>query len=151
MLYRRMFDFPRWESDPFKQMEQMRREMDRLFESFKGRRFISRRAGVFPLLNLTEDKDRYYVRAELPGIKPDELDIQVTGKALSISGERKIPAENEKAKYYRRERDAGKFSRIINLPGEIDSDKVEASLVNGILTVAIAKAEIAKPKRISIK
>jgi HSP20 family protein len=107
-------------------------------------------AGVFPLINLTEDKDNYYVRAELPGVKSDELDVQVTGNNLAISGERKIAAEDESARYHRREREAGTFSRMIVLPGEVNTDKVEADLENGVLTIVIAKAEIAKPKQISV-
>jgi HSP20 family protein len=106
-------------------------------------------AGVFPLINLTEDKDNYYVRAELPGVKSDELDIQVTGNNLAISGERKIAAQ-EDARYHRREREAGTFSRIVGLPGEVDTDKVEARLENGILSIVVSKAEIAKPKQISV-
>ena len=90
------------------------------------------------------------MRAELPGMSGDELDIQVTANNISISGERKIEAEEEGAKYHRRERDAGRFSRSIGLPGEIDSDKVEAKLDNGILNVVISKAEVAKPKQISV-
>jgi HSP20 family protein len=108
-------------------------------------------AGVLPLINLTEGKDNYYVRAELPGVKGDELDIQVTANNLAISGERKIAAEEEGARYHRREREAGTFSRMIGLPGEVDTDKVDAKLVNGILTVVISKAEIAKPKQITVK
>jgi HSP20 family protein len=108
-------------------------------------------AGVLPLINLTEGKDNYYVRAELPGVKGDELDIQVTANNLAISGERKIAAEEEGARYHRREREAGTFSRMIGLPGEVDTDKVDAKLENGILTVVISKAEIAKPKQITVK
>lgn len=151
MMHRRMFGFPQWDRGLFEEMGQMKREMDRLFNNFSGRHYAVRRAGVFPLLNLTEDKQKYYIRAELPGIKPEDLDIQATGKNLSISGERKIPTANETAKYHRRERDAGKFSRIVNLPGEIDSDKVEAKLAGGILTVVIPKAEAVKPKQITVK
>jgi HSP20 family protein len=108
-------------------------------------------AGVLPLINLTEGKDHYLVRAELPGVKGDELDIQVTANNLAISGERKIAAEEEGARYHRREREAGTFSRMIGLPGEVDTDKVEAKLENGILTVVISKAEITKPKQITVK
>ena len=108
-------------------------------------------AGVFPLINLTEDKDNYYVRAELPGVKGEELDIQVTGKNLAISGERKIAAVEEGARYHRREREAGTFSRMIGLPGEVNSNNVEASLENGILSIIVPKAEIAKPKQITVK
>ena len=79
----------------------------------------------------------------------DELDIQVTGKNLAISGERKIAME-EGARYHRREREAGTFSRMIGLPGEVNTEKVEAKLENGILTIVVSKAEIAKPKQITI-
>jgi HSP20 family protein len=123
--------------------------MDRLYESFMDPQRTAR-AGVYPLVNLTEDKDKYYVRAELPGVKGDDLDIQVTGNNLAISGQRKIEAE-EGVRYHRREREAGTFSRMIGLPGEVDSDKVDAKLENGLLTIAIHKAEAAKPKQISIR
>jgi len=108
-------------------------------------------AGVFPLINLTEDKDKYYVRAELPGVKGDELDIQVTDNNLAISGERKIATEEEGARYHRREREAGTFSRMIGLPGHINADNVDAKLENGILTVVVSKSEAAKPKQITVK
>jgi HSP20 family protein len=107
-------------------------------------------ARVFPALNLTEDKDKYHVRAELPGIKADALDIQVVGRNLTISGERTIPSEGENIRYHRKEREAGKFSRAIGLPGDIDADNVEAKMVNGVLTISIAKSEAAKPKQITV-
>ncbi|UCE51918.1 MAG: Hsp20/alpha crystallin family protein [Desulfobacterales bacterium] len=151
MIYRRLFDFPTWRfRSPFGELERMRRQMDRLFEDAMTPHQLPQ-AGVFPLINLTEDKDKYYVRAELPGVKGDELDIQVTGNNLAISGERKIAAEKEGTRYHRREREAGKFSRIIGLPGDIDSDKVDAKLESGILTVVVSKAEAAKPKQITIR
>jgi HSP20 family protein len=125
----------------------MRQQLEQIFDDVPQQRVS---AGVFPLINLTEDKDKYYVRAELPGVKGDELDIQVTGNNLAISGERKIATEEESARYHRREREAGTFSRMIGLPGEINSDKVEADLDNGILTIVISKAEIAKPKQITV-
>jgi HSP20 family protein len=128
----------------------MRQQLDQLFEDAPGP-YQRVSAGVFPLINLTEDKDNYYVRAELPGVKGEELDIQVTGKNLAITGERKIAAEEEGAKYHRREREAGSFSRMIGLPGDINSDKVDAKMQNGILTVVVAKAEAAKPKQITVK
>jgi len=151
MIYRRLFNVPTWRlRSPFDELEQMRRRMDRLFEEAIGpHQRVS--AGVFPLINLTEDKDNYFIRAELPGVKGDELDIQVTGNNLAISGERKIAAEEEGARYHRREREAGTFSRMIALPGEVDTDNVEANLEHGILTVVVPKAEIAKPKQISVK
>jgi len=148
MIYRRLFNFPTYRiKSPWEELHQMRRQLDQMFDDTPQQRVS---AGVFPLINLTEDKDKYYVRAELPGVKGDELDIQVTGNNLAISGERKIAAEEEGAKYHRREREAGTFSRMIGLPGEVDTDKVEASLENGVLTIEVSKAEIAKPKQISV-
>ena len=107
--------------------------------------------GLFPLINVTEDKDRLYVRAELPGITANEIEISATGNSLSIAGERKLATENEAASYHRREREAGVFRRTITLPNDIDSDKVEASYNNGILTVTLPKAELSKPKQIAVK
>ena len=151
MIYRRLLNVPTWRMrSPFEELHRMRQLMDRMLESSEAP-YQQASAGVFPLINLTEDKDKYYVRAELPGVKGDELDIQVTGNNLAISGERKIAAEDEGARYHRREREAGTFSRMIGLPGEIDTDKVEANLENGILTVMVSKAEIAKPKQIIVK
>jgi HSP20 family protein len=125
----------------------MRQQLDQMFDDTPNQTVS---AGVFPLINITEDKDNYYIRAELPGVKGEELDIQFTGNNLAISGERKIAAEEEGARYHRREREAGTFSRMIGLPGDIDSDKVDARLENGILSIVVSKAEIAKPKQISV-
>jgi HSP20 family protein len=152
MFIPRQFYFPNVSvRGAFSELERMRQDMDRLMEGFDARAFRLPTAGVFPSANLTEDKDGYYVRAELPGLKADELNISVTGNTLSISGERKIADEGGKVRYHRREREAGTFSRSISLPGEVDTDKVGAELKDGILTVRIPKAEKAKPKQISIK
>ena len=148
MIYRRFFNVPTLRfRTPWEELHRMRQQLDHLFDAAPSQRVS---AGVFPLINLTEDKDNYYVRAELPGVKGDELDIQVTGQNLAISGERKIAAEEEGARYHRREREAGTFSRMIGLPGEVDTDRVEAKLENGILNIVISKAEVAKPKQISV-
>jgi HSP20 family protein len=153
MVAKRMINFPSmgWQN-PFTEMEQMVQQMDVLTKAMFGGRpgmrlYPSR---VFPAVNITEDKDSYFVRAELPGIKANEIDLQVNGRNLTISGERKIQFEGENAKYHRREREAGKFSRVIGLPGDIDSNSVEAKMVNGILTVVISKSEASKPKQISV-
>ena len=152
MLLSKMISWPAggWTS-PFEELERMRRQMDWLTGGLL--RGLSREpaAGVFPLMNVTEDKNNYYVRAELPGFKADELDISVTGDTLSISGERKLPVEDEKAQYHRQEREAGKFSRIVSLPAQVDTDKVEAHCADGVLTVVLPKTEAAKPKQITVK
>jgi len=151
MIYRRLFGVPGWETkNPFSELENMRRQVDRLYQGLfspSGRPG----AGVFPLINLTEGKERYMIRAELPGVNSAELDIQATANTLSLAGERKIPEEKSGAKYHRRERESGRFSRVISLPGEINPDKVEASLVNGILTISVSKAEASKPRQISVR
>ena len=152
MFYRRLFDFPtRGLRSPFSELDRLRQQVERWHGALSEGAFPMPAAGVFPLTNVTEDSDNYYVRAELPGITSDELDIQVTAKGISISGERKIPVEGNNVKYHRREREAGKFSRTINLPENVDVNKVDASLKNGILTVIIPKSEVAKPRQITVK
>ncbi len=137
-------NFNNW--SPFEELNRMRRDMERLTEGFsKGSG-----AGVFPLMNVTEDNDAYYIRAELPGLKSDEIELSVTGDSISISGERKI-ANEEGAKYHRRERESGKFNRIFNLPGPVDVENVDASSVDGVLVVKLPKSEVAKPRQITIK
>ncbi len=147
----RGFGWPGWGWRVPTELDRMRREMDRLFEGVTGGLSREPAAGVFPLTNVTEDTKNYYVRAELPGIKANELDISVTGEGISISGERKFASEKKDARYHRREREAGKFSRVISLPGHIDTDKVEANCTDGILTVVLPKQAAAKAKQISVK
>lgn len=152
MIYRSMFGLPGWRfRGSFDELERIKRQMDRLTDVFEGRSMGRTTAGVFPLVNLTEDAEAYYVRAELPGIKNNELDVQATSNSLSVSGERKITEEGDGVRYHRREREGGKFSRVITLPGEIDAGKVEASLANGVLTISVPKAEVAKPRQIAIR
>ncbi|MGA7144018.1 MAG: Hsp20/alpha crystallin family protein [Desulfobacterales bacterium] len=152
MFYRRLFNVPTWGLNrTFYDFDRLRREVDDLYGAFSGGALPMPSAGVFPLSNVTEDNDNYYVRAELPGVKSEDLEIQVTAKGLSIAGERKIPVEGNNVKYHRREREAGKFSRLINLPDDIDVDKVDAKLENGILTMTIPKAEKTKPRQIAVK
>ena len=152
MLLRRLTDWPASHRGcPFGELERMQRQMDWFTGDLSRGLFGEPTAGVFPLMNVTEDNDNFYVRAELPGLKPDELNISVTGDTLSLSGERKIQAEDERAQYHRREREAGKFSRIVSLPSQVNTGKVEARSKDGILTLTLPKAEAAKPKKIAIK
>jgi len=152
MLYRRFFNVPTWGFNrAFSDFDRLRRQMEELYGALSGGALPMPTAGVFPLTNVTEDSENYYVRAELPGIKSSELDIQVTAEGISITGERKIPEEGNNVKYHRREREAGKFSRLINLPGKIDVNKVEASMENGILKVTVPKSEAIKPRQIAVQ
>ena len=151
MIVRKRFGWPGFSSGSRGELDQMKREMERLFEGISRGLVRETTAGVFPLVNVSEDKDNYYVRAELPGVNAENLDITITGDNLSISGERKIPLEDESAKYHRRERDAGKFNRMLTLPGQVDSEKVEARLADGILTVVLPKPASTKPRQISVQ
>lgn len=148
MIMRRLFDTPVWRPNLFEELEQMRRRIGRFYEE-SGKE--TRRAGVFPLINVTENKESYFIRAELPGMKADEINISATGDSLALSGERKISAEDKNANYHRRERESGKFSRMISLPAAIDASKAEANMTDGILTIVLPKAESAKPKQIAIR
>lgn len=152
MILRRFSEWPAWDlRSSFEGLERMRRELDRLSGDFTGTLFRFPTAGVFPLVNVTEDRDNYYVRAELPGVQTDGLDISVTGETLTLSGERRLPEESDNASYHRREREAGSFSRVISLPTRLDVDKVKAHAEDGVLTVVLPKAESAKPRQITVK
>jgi HSP20 family protein len=153
MILRRLTRWPAWGEgwNPFGEVERIKQEMNRLSDAVTRGLLRQAPAGVFPLMNLTEDKDSYYVRAELPGIKADELDISVTEDSLSVTGMRKLPPENEKATYHRREREEGNFSRMMSLPGPINPGKVDARCTDGILTIVLPKSEAAKPKQITVK
>lgn len=150
MITRRLFDFPDfgWRNS-FEEMERMRRYLDQVLgQAEAGLRIPA--AGVFPLVNLTETKENYMLRAELPGVTAQDLDIQTTGRNITISGERKIEPDPN-VRYHRREREPGRFSRAMTLPGDIDREKIEASLENGVLTITIPKSEKARPRQITIK
>jgi HSP20 family protein len=147
MLLRRLTGLPTTGWNPFNELDRIQRELGWLT------RGLTREpaAGVFPLMNLTEDRDRYYLRAELPGIKAADLDISATSDTITISGERKIAGGDENVTFHRREREAGRFSRVVTLPGDVDTGKVEASCTDGILTIVLPKAEASKPKQIQVK
>jgi HSP20 family protein len=152
MIVRGFFNTPAWApSGAFDELERVRRELTRVFNDFSRAREWEIPTGVFPLTNISEDKDNFYLRAELPGIKAADIEISATSNSLLISGERKIPEENAKVKYHRREREAGTFRRIVKLASQIDTSKVEARTADGVLTVILPKAEAAKPKQITIK
>jgi len=125
--------------------------MLRLFDATGRDTMGELRSGVFPPLNVSQDHENYYVRAEVPGIGPKDLEITALGRKLSISGKRELERENERASYHRKERAEGAFSRTVTLPAEFDPDKVNASYKAGILTVTLPKADAAKPRQIVIK
>lgn len=137
--------------DPFRELEQLQRRMDRLFQNAFGQERPPWRAGVYPLVNLSEDRDHIYVRAELPGIRPEDLEITIQNHGLILRGERKIPPEEKQVNYQRRERESGFFRRVLALPSRVQTDKVEAICKDGILTIKLAKPEEVKPRKIQVK
>jgi HSP20 family protein len=139
-------------------MNQMQRDIDEAFRSFGMGRLLGPGFGAgfglrdWPRINLREDADHVYVEALLPGVDPDKIDMNVLGNTLTLSGERAaLESEKNSRTWHRRERGAGKFLRSIELPVEINPDKVKAEYRNGLLLVTLPKVEEAKPKKISIK
>jgi len=132
------------------ELERLRRDLSRLFNGRAGTDGWESPAGVYPLLNVSQDEDNLYVRSEIPGTVLDQLDVSVTGRSLSISGERAIPDEDANVRFHRKEREAGKFRRQLNLPIDVENDRVQAKYQQGMLMVVLPKAEKAKPKKISI-
>ena len=128
----------------------MRRDMDRLFQYLDMKGENERAAGVFPLMNVTEDDEQYFVRAELPGIEAKELNVTTTNNRLSVSGRRELAVEAENASYHRRERDGGTFNRSVSLPGGFDGDRVSATYTDGILTIQLPKSAAQRPRQISV-
>lgn len=150
MLVRRVWPGRPTFNGSLSEFEQARREMLRLFDSMANESSASA-SGVFPPLNVTQDEDSVFVRAEIPGINADQLAISVLRNRLSIAGKREIQLEQGKAAYHRRERPEGSFSRTLTLPVEIDAERVEARYSDGILTLTLPKAEAAKPRQISVR
>lgn len=130
----------------------LRDELDRFFEgSFGNLTGTQLFSGWNPALDLYQDKDNVYVKAEVPGMKKEDIDVQLHDGVLSISGERKSEEKFSDAETYRSERFVGRFHRSVTLPSQVKADQVKAHYQDGILTVTLPKAEEAKPKQIEIK
>lgn len=140
----------RW--DPVREMMGLRRAMDRLFDdamvSSPGWDNVSR---MELALDVSESDEAYTVRASIPGVNPDDIDITYNANTLTIKGEVKEEKEVQEARYHLRERRFGSFSRSINLPSTIDASGIQANYEKGVLSLNLPKAEEAKPKRIDIK
>ncbi|MDH5606252.1 MAG: Hsp20/alpha crystallin family protein [Anaerolineae bacterium] len=145
-----MSNLTRW--TPFRDLLSMRHEMDRLFDqvftTYPMERGDSMQA---PLVDLLQTDSDIVVKATLPGIDADDLDIQIIGDVLTIKAEIKEEKEEENATYHLREQSYKAFSRSISLPAPTQADKAKAEIKNGLLTLTIPKAEEAKPKVITVK
>jgi HSP20 family protein len=134
--------------DPFDTLLGLQRAMESVMGSdwFGGRTSGS---GAFPLINVFNDGDDFVLVAELPGVKKEDLDIQVRGDTLRLRG-KKTAAHPEGASIHRRERAAGEFDRTVTLPDDIDAAKVAAEYRDGVLTLRLPRAESAKPRTVTI-
>jgi HSP20 family protein len=138
----------RW--DPFQEMLNLRRTVDRLFDNASpDHEWQPTQWGL--AVDVVENKDDFIVKASVPGINPDDLDISYADATLTIKGEIKSDNEYEKNQYHLHERRYGTFTRSISLPTKIKGDAIEASYQNGVITLRLPKTEEVKPKRITIK
>lgn len=139
--------------DPFRELERVRGEMNRIFsDSFNRYPAVenSGNYGFIPLVDIYATNDELAVFVNLPGVNPQDVDISATKDTLSISGEMKIANLPEGATCYRQERGAGQFKRVFQLPFDIQPDKVAASFKDGVLGIKLPKAEEIKGRQIKI-
>ena len=145
---------------PFGELTGWERDMDRMIEDFFGRRVRPWWPERFrfgemevrpPVVDVFEEKDDIVVKAELPGMERDNIEVNLTDHTLTIKGEKKKEEEIKKENYYRAERSYGSFYRSVDLPKEVQSDKVKAAFKNGILEVRMPKTEEAKSKEVKVK
>ena len=137
----------------FGRLTNLRDEIDRLFEVPLAELARSSQllSGWTPAFDVYEDKDNFYVRAELPGMRKEDIDPSMHNGSLSISGERKSDDKLKEAEVYRAERFFGRFQRTITLPTQVAVETIKAQYKDGILSVTLPKAEEAKPKHIDVK
>ena len=139
----------RW--NPYREMNQLLNAMDRRVDSryLSPRYLASQSWGV--AVDVSESEDEYLIKASLPGINPEDLDINIESNVLTIKGEYKEEKESENRRYHMRERRSGNFCRSFSLPNAVDTEAVEATYEAGVLTLSLPKAEEAKPQRIEVK
>ncbi len=145
--------FLRLSSDPFESMMRLQRALSQsLTRPFYGQDWTPSGRGVFPPLNVFEtgEGDAVLVRAELPGVEKDSIEVETVGNRVMIAGSRKLQEADERSRYHRRERQAGEFRRVFTLPFEINRESASASYTDGMLTVRVEKAESARPRQIKI-
>lgn len=136
-------------TDPFWPLMQLRREVSSLLDDLEGNGGGTVRTR-FPALNIWEDRDNFLAEAELPGVDEENLEVFTIGDELTIRGKRE-PLSGKGVTYHRQERGTGEFERVITLPSDVDADKVEAKLHNGVLTITLPKAETARPHKIEVR
>ena len=139
----------RW--DPAHELLNMSRAMDHLFEEFYGRSPLAGSLSNFPAVDMYQTENEVVVKVTLPGLKPEDLQVSVTGDVLTLRGEIKQEKETDASTYHLRERTYGAFSRSISLPAPVVVEKSKAEFENGVLNLTMSKAEEVRPKTITIK
>jgi HSP20 family protein len=142
--------------DPMREFAQMREGleyMNRVFENFEKGSVENGERAFRPVVNTREANDAYYIEADLPGVKKGDISIDIDENILTISGERRVEKEREEDEFYRVESVYGRFERSFSLPEDVDVEKIEAQMENGVLKVRIPKAQRVDkaPKKIEIK
>lgn len=145
-----MTTLTRW--DPFREMVTFRNMVDRFFEDSLWPMSTWQRSEGFPLsLDVAEDDKGFIVKASIPGVDPENVEVTLMDNTLTIKGETKEEQDINEKNYHLRERHYGSFMRSVTLPNTVDADKIEATHENGVLTLTIPKSESAQPKRIAVK
>ena len=144
-----MSNLIRWE--PAREMMTLREAMDHLFDDAFTHPLTLRDGWSAPAIDMYQTDDEIVVKASLPGVKADEVQINITGDVLTLKGETKQVEEKKDKAWHMREQRWGAFERAIALPTEVVADKAKAEFENGILTITLPKAEEVKPKIINIK
>ena len=138
--------------DPFRELRSLQNEVNRLFSGSFDRGESGMMLGDWnPSVDIFENKDQIVLEAELPGLKPEDVNISIENYVLTIHGERRFEKKDESDNFHRVERSYGSFTRSFTLPPTVSTENVEANFDNGILRLALAKREEAKPRRIEIK
>ena len=138
----------RWE--PFGEFSTLRRAMDRVFDDF-GQDWRSGETELTFPIDLSETENAVVVKAVLPGIKPEDVDISVSEGVLTVKGESKFEQKTQKENYYRQEIRYGAFHRSVPLPSRVNHEQADAEFKDGVLTVTLPKAEEVRPKQIKIR
>lgn len=137
---------------PWREVEILRREMDRIWDRFSGEKPLEWSGREWtPSLDVSETQDKVVVKAEAPGIDPKEMEISLSNGVLTLKGEKRKAREEKGENYHLVERSYGSFSRSVRLPAEVQEDKVKASYKDGILTITLPKTERAKERAIKIE
>ena len=136
--------------DPFRDITSFRDDINRLFARSFGEEGVTGTRTWAPAVDVFETKDAVVLKAELPGLTADDVDVEIDDNVLTVSGERTFKDTVEEGRFYRLERSYGRFSRSLTLPQGIKADAVSATFTDGVLEVTVPKAEEVKPRKVTI-